>query len=424
MNGLQRVVDTLARTCDRAVAIHDRQGRILAYSSHDEAVDEVRRRSILERRAPPDSLAWSRSLGVETATGPVRVPPNADFGMDARICAPIRFGDQLLGLLWLVDPHESLPESAFETIRAAADTAALAIHREQLVIELERGRERELLRDLLSDLPDVRAQAAGELIERNLVVGATHVVALAVRPVRDRTGMTASDERMRLAVEQALNASRRAAPPRQALTLMRSDHGLMLLAVQPFEADALAERVATELSHSMRAALDQHDGWRAVVGVGDVREPMTDARETYRHARQAAEVSSIVTSLPDTVRWDDLGVYQILLELPLEHLTQTSLHAGLRRLMASEGSDVWLETLERYLDLGCDARATADALNVQRGSVYYRLRRLEEIAGIDLRSGDDRLALHLGLKIARIKGLLAPGRAPATDPPQAAPSGG
>ena len=413
VNGLQRVVDSLARATNRAVALHDRQGRILAYSSHDEAVDDVRRRSILARRAPADSLAWSRSLGVEQAAGPVRVPANPEFGMVPRICAPVRFGDQLLGLLWLVDADESLPEASFETIRAAADTAALAIHREQLVAELERGRERELLRDLLSDLDDVRAQAAAELVERNLLTGAAPVVALVARPVRDRAGMTAADEVLRVAVEQALNSSRLSAPPRQALQLMRSDHGLLLLAVHSFEANPVAERAVADLSRGLTTALAKHPGWRGVVGVGDLRESLTEAHHSYRHARQAAEVASIVTSIGDVASWNDLGVYQTLLELPLDRLTQSSLHAGLRRLMETADGDVWVETLERYLDLGCDARATATALSVQRGSVYYRLRRIEEIAEIDLRKGDDRLALHLGLKIARLKGLLAPGRPPA-----------
>ncbi|MEQ4726237.1 hypothetical protein [Nonomuraea sp. B19D2] len=35
-------------------------------------------------------------------------------------------------------------------------------------------------------------------------------------------------------------------------------------------------------------------------------------------------------------------------------------------------------------------------------SPYYRLRRIEEIAAVERSSGGDRLALHLGLKVARL----------------------
>ncbi|MEO3876485.1 helix-turn-helix domain-containing protein [Nonomuraea sp. B12E4] len=49
-----------------------------------------------------------------------------------------------------------------------------------------------------------------------------------------------------------------------------------------------------------------------------------------------------------------------------------------------------------------DVKRTAASLCIHRASLYYRLRRIEEIASVDLSSGDDRLALHLGLKVARL----------------------
>ncbi|MFI7166589.1 helix-turn-helix domain-containing protein, partial [Rhodococcus erythropolis] len=44
----------------------------------------------------------------------------------------------------------------------------------------------------------------------------------------------------------------------------------------------------------------------------------------------------------------------------------------------------------------------SEALCVHRGSLYYRLRRIQEITRADLANGDDRLALHLSLKVARL----------------------
>jgi hypothetical protein len=47
----------------------------------------------------------------------------------------------------------------------------------------------------------------------------------------------------------------------------------------------------------------------------------------------------------------------------------------------------------------------ADALGIHRATFYYRLHRIERITGLNLQSGDDRLALHLGLKLARLAGV-------------------
>ena len=64
-----------------------------------------------------------------------------------------------------------------------------------------------------------------------------------------------------------------------------------------------------------------------------------------------------------------------------------------------------VDTLEAYLDLAGDAKATAEALTLHRATLYYRLNRIEEITGARLKTGDDRLALHLGLRLARLSGL-------------------
>ena len=80
------------------------------------------------------------------------------------------------------------------------------------------------------------------------------------------------------------------------------------------------------------------------------------------------------------------------------------MHPGLARLLATPGSQVLLTTLERYLDQAGNAHATAARLRLHRTTLYYRLQRIEELAGTDLKDGDERLCLHLGLKLARLTG--------------------
>ncbi len=407
MSELQRVVDALARVTHRAVAIHDQQGRILAYSSHEGPVDEVRTKSILTRKTSRPAYNWARTLGIEKAKEPMRIPANREFGMDARICCPVRFDERLLGLLWLVDADESLPDQAMSEVEAAANSAALAIEHEHLIEQLERGKERELLRDLLSEQVDIRTHAAEELIGSNILVSTDCIVALVVRPVKERAGMTLKDRSLRTAIERALASVRRTLSPHQALHLVRPDHGLLLVCARLREVreGGEIERTGNLLHEEAIKALGQQS-WNAVVGIGDAQKELTDAYVTYRRARQSAEVCGLVESFGDVAAWWQLGVYQTLVELSVSTLTEDSLHHGLIRLLQTREPDLWLRTLECYLDLGCDARATAKTLNLQRGSLYYRLRRMEELAGVDLRKGDDRLALHLGIKLARLAGLI------------------
>ncbi len=61
-----------------------------------------------------------------------------------------------------------------------------------------------------------------------------------------------------------------------------------------------------------------------------------------------------------------------------------------------------MEALEGLLDAGGDVAAAAKALHVHRATLYRRLERVEELTGLDLTKGDDRLYAHLSLRLQRL----------------------
>jgi DNA-binding PucR family transcriptional regulator len=52
------------------------------------------------------------------------------------------------------------------------------------------------------------------------------------------------------------------------------------------------------------------------------------------------------------------------------------------------------------LDLGGDVAAAAQALHVHRTTLYYRMDRIRELTGVDLRTGAARIDLQLALWLA------------------------
>jgi DNA-binding PucR family transcriptional regulator len=95
-------------------------------------------------------------------------------------------------------------------------------------------------------------------------------------------------------------------------------------------------------------------------------------------------------------RWDDLRAQRLLSALPPTALGD--LPAGMRSLLEHEQLAL---TLETYLDHAGDVKQTAAELWLHRTSLYYRLRRIEEIAGVDLNRGEDRLLCHVALRLAK-----------------------
>jgi purine catabolism regulator len=60
------------------------------------------------------------------------------------------------------------------------------------------------------------------------------------------------------------------------------------------------------------------------------------------------------------------------------------------------GSDL-TNTLSVYFDTGANATETADRLFLHRNSLLYRLERIQELTGLDLKEPEARFALQLGL---------------------------
>jgi len=149
-------------------------------------------------------------------------------------------------------------------------------------------------------------------------------------------------------------------------------------------------------SNAVLEALGALTSPRALIGQGDAVESLRDAGTSYRRALAALRVAAHEES--GTASWDGLGVERVVTALPdaaLEDLPE-----GLRRLLAGDQSLV--RTLEAYLDHAGDVKRTAAALSLHRGGLYYRLRRIEEVAGVNLHDGEDRLLCHLALRLARL----------------------
>jgi hypothetical protein len=362
MGELQDLVDGLALRLGRPVAVEDRRYRVLAYSAHGEQPDRVRLASILTREAPADVADWLDAQGLPQATAPVRLPAAPELGMGPRVAVPVR-GDGVLGFVWLIDEAVGPAELAAAEEAAAAAAGPLARLR-----EAQRS-DPALVRDVLGGEAAARQAAAAALRDRG-VRGPVHVL----------VARGAELERARKAV----------ALPRHRVVI-GGDLALV-----------------TGGDEVLRALAGGRPG--GVVGVSAPRERVEQAHEALAEAETAAALGRPDEPGPADrpsspiggpfVRWERLGAYQLL--APLAGAPPP---APLRRLLDHPDAEPLVATLEAYLDSGGDARSAATALYVHRTSLYHRLRRIEAITQTSLRDGDDRLVLHIGVRIRRLRGL-------------------
>ncbi len=176
----------------------------------------------------------------------------------------------------------------------------------------------------------------------------------------------------RVALDGALIETRRRLPSRHSLHLLRHDHGVLLVVEHgKLRHPDVQSTLARQLRDSVTTAgLDVPR-----VGMGGVRPDLVSAIESYDEAVLAVQAAHHVAAFDSVARWDDLGVYRTLVQLPASVGSDRGLDPAFRTLFAADGDGTLVKTLETYLDMACSSQRTADALQVHRTSVYYRLTR-------------------------------------------------
>jgi hypothetical protein len=385
MMNLQTCVDELAEILGRPVGVDDRHLRALAYSSHREKIDSVRLTSILQREAPPAVCEWLHELGIQRLERPMRIPPNVTLDMVARVCVPLRFQDTLHGYLWLIDQPIPLGDSELEQVGETVDQLAAELYRLRRIDDEGRERLRKNALDLLGEDREAANNAARALLDGPLENTGSFAV-LVVRPGH----RAAAGENIQR--EAGLEQMRRLLPPRRIITVLRQTEPVgILAAASPGELETWATAARRSWEH-------------ALVALGGTRTHLADLAGSLHEAQRAAWVAASRRDYESVAVWSRLGADGMIAALIDGEVPTEAVPVALAKIGGSKDGSLLLRTLEAYLEHAGDAGETAQELHIHRSSLYGRLHRIEEAAEVNLQSGDDRLALHLGLRVRRLAG--------------------
>jgi sugar diacid utilization regulator len=395
LGDLFALANAVAAMVGGPTTIEDTRSRVLAYSSLDAEIDEPRRQTILGRRVPDEWMALLQQEGVfrrlATSGDVVRVDDLMGNGaLRPRLAIGVRAGDELLGSIWVAEGAAPLDERAEDALRQAAEIAALHLVRNRAVDDLERRARGEHLRALL----DGRGPLAA-LATRLGVIGEQQFVVVAFElQTEDDAEVALKRERVLDLVSLSCESFRR-----QSVSAVS---GGVIYTLLPLDDTTKGLDTVRRLIHDIvgRAGQSLGVGVRAGLGsaVGHLREVTTSKREADQTLRvlRAGDSPEVLAAI------DDVREQALLLELRDIAVERPHLLVGrLDRLVehdAAHGTD-YVDTLQAYFDAASDVPRAAEAMGVHANTLRYRLRRLCEIADLDLTAAEERLAVELQLRL-------------------------
>jgi hypothetical protein len=131
----------------------------------------------------------------------------------------------------------------------------------------------------------------------------------------------------------------------------------------------------------------------APVAIADLHVATYRARMTQRALSAGARL--------ERPSWDRLGAWHLVVAAPAG-LNPASIHPGAQQLAELAKPDL-LVTTRTILEMGGDVAKAAAVLHIHRTTLYYRLDRICELTGVDLRTSPDRFDLQMALRLAAFR---------------------
>ncbi len=423
----QDLVDEISALLGAPATLENRDFRLIAFGAHDSdddlAMDPVRTRSILTRQSTAAVRSWFEGFGIARATGPVRIPAAPDAGVfRGRICLPVRFRGIVQGYVWLLDQEPGKPGPDPAALAAAMEVAqrigvllaeeakaGADLSREfQAVLTAGRGWQQDMavaaLRAALGPGGDgLHAAVCIAPWPGEAPASVPGAAAVCVVPRRGGGAGEPGDASaagpaggLALAVLLRLRSTDALAP---ALTAVAR---LLPRAAQPAAAAAgagsAASRAEAAPAPSAGAGPAAATGpLRMTAGVADPVRGLAELPAAWEQAVAAARAAVAEPRLGPVAQWSQIGPYRLLAGLaadPVDDPAARTLLAPAHRELA--------RTAEVFLDCAGQAGRAAAALGIHRQTLYYRLGRVEQLTGLDLDAGEDRLLLHMALKASRL----------------------
>ena len=306
--------------------------------------------------------------------------------VDGSAAASVRVDSPGRSGLRLVLFGRGLGEAQVQSLSVAAEVAMPAVAARILIDEVAAVNDVAVSSGLLRDFVDLHGAADADverrMAERGWRTGGHHIgFRVVARGRLDSFSLLRS-------VSAALSAIDGEA---HATTAGRGLSGWLSFAETP-DPDRVERAVAALRELHLGVLRD----FAVATGVGSLQAGAEGLATTLDEAGDAARIAASRSATGWFVRVDSLGLEQLLLAWTGNDTFVPAAESLLAPLRAGGGE--LLTTLSAYLDHESGIAATAQALGLHRNTVMVRIRRVQELLGIDMTDPEARLALHLACR--------------------------
>lgn len=400
--GFRGIAELVDRTINRPIVVFDRELRPVAFSAAarttlgPEATESCRAAAATLTAKQVDDLSESLSQPGHALRG------LAPLGLGGGIgTAATASGEPVAYVYALLQDGDEFSECDRAVLGHASTALAMEAVRQQSATQAEAAAHGHFLWSLVA----ARTSFAEELAGKGPMLGystrSSYEVMVADWSDRSEypsTGGADGHENPEW-LERLLH---RAAQLKNArIQTARRDEEVLVVA----EASPDGRQILPDLAAALQKEIDGSSRVAVAFGLASSCAQLGRLSAAYQEARQALVVGRVVLGPRCVAHASDLAPFLMLRALSEDQTTRDIASETLSGLTNydSRTSRNLVQTLEVYLEEGGNASAAARRLYMNRHSLLYRLRKIEELTGRSLGSPHDRFVLDLSLKLQRFE---------------------
>jgi carbohydrate diacid regulator len=136
----------------------------------------------------------------------------------------------------------------------------------------------------------------------------------------------------------------------------------------------------------------------AKVAYGTIVPELKEVSKSYKEAKMALDVGKIFYMEKAVTAYNTLGIGRLIYQLPV-NLCRMFINEIFGDTIPEELDDEMLTTVQKFFDNNLNVSETSRQLYVHRNTLVYRIEKLHQATGLDVRKFDDALTFKIALMV-------------------------
>lgn len=398
-SGLEVMARVLAKELQCSVCVEDKQFNLLAVGQAQALPEPWLDELIVNKGTPVNTIkAWEangtlHALRKERTPVTVPAPPESK---SIRNVHPLVVSSEVYGFFSVINNERNDPG-----FLSLLESGAVALSIELLKQKGASESEQKLKRDFFRDLLTANTAAMMETLRRRATylgyaLNAGHWVITVEFDEQPHNDVQPEEVSRLAAILNALLSFR------QAIVINQAQGATILYPVK--DGQPTCDKVA-QLTQAIQQKVTQTaSNWSVSIGVGRMNEALMDVPQGYKESLHALKIGRHTQGAGHVTFFADLGIYRMLLQFAQSQDPSEFFCEPLQRLIDyNQQTDKELvKTIAAFLECNGNLTETSTKLYIHRNTLKYRLERIRDITQVDLDDAENRLMLHLGLKMSQV----------------------